>query len=331
MNLEPVKGPTTGYVPIVLIDDDYAAGSRSASWAIDETRCNRTYTNRVKVEVANPAVGPLSIIGAVGIYLGDTYRCPLYNGPYETDTGSFVQSIKADQDSEDNRQWIVTIDYAPFDVVGMLGNSYLNQGIIDPLDRAFEVYWGEPQKYQVYKPQDEGTPPLTFKNTAGDGLLDPPAIEETRPVLCFARNESTYDDSYASTFKDTVNKDEFLGYPPNTVKCKDIKGERLYDADFGWYFKVTYMFEFRDDPDNNGFTAKIASMGYRELKGGSGPPVNVVDGSGNQVTDAVPLQEDGHYAPNTDPYFMSFTLYPQVMFVDLNIPDDILFVASGEA
>jgi hypothetical protein len=329
----PQKFPSVNSPVAVTFDDDYATGSRSGELSVDDVRINRTYTTRIKAEAASKFCGPLNIINALGVKIGDPYQCPFFS-PVTTDSGSFVQRIRAEQESEDGLQWIVTLEYGPFDVQNLLGTSALPQGLICPTDRAWEVYWGEPAKYQRYKTEDESTNGPDgggnpFLNTAGDPLLDPPAIEETRPVLFLIRNESTYNDAYASQFKDTTNSDEFLGYPPNCVKCRDIKGERIWDPDWGWYFRVTYQFEFRDDDDGNGYTELIASMGYRQLKNGTGSPVNVTDSNGQQVTDAVGLQKDGSYQPGKTPYFIPFQIFPTISFGALNIPDDLLFVASG--
>lgn len=336
MELEPINYPSILLEGgVVSVQDDYKPGSRSGTWAVDETRLNRTYTNRLKVETDSPLVGMIQVIKSTGAALGMYYFFPYAAGPTENDTGSYLQSISADQYSEDGRQWIVTLEYSPFDVWTLLGSSDIQEGLVNPLDRAFEVYWTEPAKYRKSKPYDEsgptdaGDPGAPYVNTIGDPLLDPPDTEETRPVLCIVRNESTYNDAYASQYKDTVNSDVFLGFPPNNVKCRDIKGERFWDPDWGWWFRVTYQFEFDYDDDGEGFSKLIANTGYREKKNGTGDPVNVVDGNGQQVTDAVPLQEDGSYQPGEPPYFLNFAEFPSQAFEDLNIPEDILDIASG--
>lgn len=330
---QPVCGPSVYSYGVLSAVDTYEKGSRSATWAVDETRCNRTYTNKVKVQTLNRFTGPLQIVGSIGVVLGQTYRFPLLaSSATEVDTGSFVQSIKAEQDSEDGLQWMVTIEYGPFDVVHELGNSDLTSGIICPTDRNYEV-WTETAKFERYKTEDENIDPDTgegqpYLNTVGDPLLDPPATEETRPVINIARNEASYSDAWASQFKDCVNSGEFLGYPPNTVKCKDIKPERIYDPDWGYYFRVVYQFEIRDDDDGNGFTHLALNAGYRQLVNGTGSPVNVTDANGQQITDAVPLQKDGSYKPSADPYYLQFYPFPAVDFSQLNIPDDILQLNS---
>jgi len=333
MNLEPVKYPSALTPLVITYYDDYPPGARSGSWSVDETRCNRSYTLKLKAFAGSKYAGPVQVIGALPVRIGDTYQFPLATGvPYENDTGSFVQSISAVNASEDGLQWDVTIEYGPYDVAHQLGTSDISQGIIDPTDRAPEVYYDK-AKYKRTKPEDESvnlneegqnTGGKPYINTVGDPLLDPPDTEETRPTLKFIRNEATYNDSYAAQYKDTVNSDEFLGYPPNTVKCADISAERIYDADWGYFFRVTYDFEFRDDDDGNGYSKLILNAGYRQLVNGTGEPVNVTDANGNTVTDAVPLQENGSYSPSADPYFLTFQEFAQLTFADLNIPDDLL-------
>jgi hypothetical protein len=326
---QPQNGPAAISPVLFTYYDDYAAGAASGEWSVDETRINRTYSIRLKAYCASKYAGPLQVIGALPVRIGDSYQFPLTLGATEKDTGSFVQRIHADRDTEaGGLQWTVTVDYGPFDVRSLLGSSQLSTGQINPIERAWEVYWDN-AKYRRSRPEDESSPPLPYVNTVGDPLLDVPETEETRPVLNLVRNESTYNDAYASQYKDAVNSDEFLGYPPNTVKCKDIKGERSWDPDWGWYFRVSYQFEFRDDDDGNGYKQMILNAGYRQKVNGSGAPVNVVDSNGQQVNDAVPLQKDGSYKPAAEPYFLTFSEFPSVAFADLNIPDDILYVASG--
>lgn len=334
MNLQPINFPSVLSAVAIQVSDDYVPGSRSGEWSIDETRLNRTYTLRLKA-FASGKCGPLQVIQAVGLQIGSSYQCP-YLGSTENDTGSYLQSIKATNETEDGLQWAVELQYSPFDVWSLLGNSDIQQGLINPLDRAYEVYWGEPAKYMKRKPYDEsgpdeetGEPGQPYVNTVGDPLLDPPATEETRPVLFVVRNESTYNDAYASQFKDAVNNDVFLDFPPNTVKCRDITGKRYWDPDWGWFFTVTYQFEFDYDDDGEGFTYLALNAGYRQLVNGTGSPVNITDANGQQVTDAVPLQENGSYDPKGEPYFIPFQEFPSVDFEGLNIPQDLLYVASG--
>lgn len=332
MNLQPITNVQVNVPSTCVYADHFDPGSSEGEWGVDENRCNRVYTVKLKCTTLSQYSGALQVIQSCPVRIGATYSYPIVFGATEIDTGSFLQSIHAVRDTEaGGMQWTLTLQYAPNDIVNLMGNADVNVGIINPLDRFLDVYWAEPAKYKRSKPTDESQPVAkVYLNTAGDPLIDPPETEETRPVLVVIRNESTYNDQYASQFKDAVNQDAFLGYPPNTVKCKDINAEgRFWDPDWGWYFKVKYQFEFRVDDDNNGYTQLIASLGYRQLVNGTGSPVNILDANGNEITDAAPLQQNGSYRAGQPPYFIPFQEFPQVNFADLNIPDDILYIAQG--
>lgn len=320
----PVKFPSiVGSATVTSIGEDFSTGCASGSWSADETRINRTYSTQVKVCFLQ-SVGPLCAIQATGVKIGDIYRYPLFSGfAVEQDTGSFVQAITPSKDSEDGKQWMVTIDYGPFDIPSLLGTAYLSQGIIDPTARAWEVYW-DSAKYRISRPYDQSNPPLPYINSINDPLIDPPETEETRPVLKLLHNEQTYNEAIANQYRDTVNQDTFLGCDPNTVKCRDIRGEMAWDADWAIVWRVTYEFEFRvNDPEQNGYYQMLINQGYRYIDS-NGKLVNAVDDLGSQVTDPVLLSKSGSKLTNGKPYFLQFSEFPQVPFESLNIPQDIL-------
>lgn len=331
--------PTPQFGPSVVtpstvasIMDDYESGSASGSWEVDERRINRTYTNRVKLVVNNRYVGPLGIIALMGVKIGDTYRFPLFSTATETDTGSFVQSIRPERSSEHSASgangqvnWRATIEYGPFDTIYHLGSAYLSTGQIDPTAHVLEISWSS-AKYDISRPYDFSSPVKYYVNTANDPLVDPPTYEETRSVLKILRREPYFDEPTANQYRNTLNQDVFLNCPPNTVKCRDITAaEREYDPDWGNYWPVSYEFEFRVDPNGDGFKQLIASMGYRYLKNGTGNPVNAVDDNGQQVNDPILLAKNGDKLANAaTPYMIEFTGFPVVSFEGLNIPQDIL-------
>lgn len=331
MNSDPIHKPEALWATGVIFED--IKGGCSCSWEADDVRLVRSYTVKVRVFVSSVETGPIDILNSFPLAIGDNYRYPIAAGGSSTeqDTGSFLQSVSLEPESEDQLQWIATMQFGPFDVRHQLGSSVISQGLIDPTERAPEVYWTT-AKYGRSKTEDESTNfdeegnstgGKPYLNTVGDPLLDPPSVEESRPCLKITRNESTYNDDYAGQFKDCVNEDEFLGYPPNTVKCADITGERFYDPDWGYYFRVTYQFEMRDDDDGNGYTNRVLNAGYRQKVGGTGDPQQITI-NGQPITDAVPLQQDGSYQPDADPYYLEFQDYPKTSFAALNIPAEIL-------
>jgi hypothetical protein len=161
----------------------------------------------------------------LGVVIGANYVYPLpeisFNAafPTEVDTGSFIQRIRLDQEAEDARQWIATIDYGAFDIWHELGQSNAPYCSFSPLEFPVIVRWGT-AKYHRYYPTDvTGNP---FVNAAGDPFDNPPPREESTQLLSIIGLGSTYEELFAQTFRDSVNSDTFLGFPPLTVKCKDI-------------------------------------------------------------------------------------------------------------
>lgn len=352
-------GPTVGNPvgAVTKIVNAKQQGATGMHWSFEPQGgfyvANRRYTNTLRVITNSQYVGSIQVQQAVlgiGAVQGATYRFPLpeLNGdaglpavPCETDTGSFCQSIEIAQDQEDGKQWLITIQYASLDINHEMGNSQTQNGTVNPLEAAPKVHWSS-AKYLVNYPLDVNG--LPFINTVGDPLEDPPQTEETRQVLHFARNEEDYNDSWAQQFRDTVNSDTFLGWNPGQAKCRDIQGERQYSTDFGYYWEVSYEFEFRigstivvDQTDNfgapigtasntTGWTERVLNSGLRQLAGGTGAPQQIlIDGA--LVTSPVPLQQNGVYTPITatvPPYYLDFTLYPSSPFAQLNIPQNVL-------
>ncbi len=343
---------------VVKIVNAKQPSANALHWTFENVQgaftASRRYTNTLHVITNSPFVGPLqvrdAILGTGGVQ-GATYRFPLpeLNGsggpsvPTEIDTGSFCQSIEIVQQAEDGMQYLVTLQYSPFDVGHELGNSQVQNGSVNPIEMAPEVHWSS-AKYEVNYPMDVNGIPFT--NTAGDPFDPPPKTEETRQVLMFVRNDQQYVEAWAQQYRDSVNADVFLGYQPNQVKCRDIQGKRIYTADYGYYWQVSYEFEFRIGTTvtvtaaeggidaiagagsapatvTTGWYANINNTGLRQLVGGMGTPQQItIDGA--LITSPVCLQQDGSYAPGSDPYFVQFVLYPAQIFANLNIPNDVL-------
>ncbi len=304
-------------------------GSLKGEW---KANSGRTYTTVLKVQTNSKYVGSIQVIQSVAPVWGAYYRWPLTElggdglpvvVPVEQDTGSFLQSIGCVQDGDDGKQWIMTLEYGPFDVNHELGESDEN-GTHDPEKKPVEVSWTS-AKYERSKPVDQDGNP--FLNTVGDPFDDPPAIEESRPVLTIVRNEQVFNQSWIGQYVDRVNSDIFLGFAPNTVKCKDISGKREYEADWGYYWAVTYEFEFRDDPDGKGWTEQILNAGYRQKEGGTGEPKTVmIDGA--PASQEVALQRDGSYVPGGAPYYLEFKLFKTANFTDFGFDPDLLTSAT---
>jgi hypothetical protein len=110
----------------------------------------------------------------------------------------------------------------------------------------------------------------------------------------------------ADTYRDTVNLATFFGSPPGTVKCKSITAKRAWSPNVagGYYWVVTYLFEFNRD----GWTSRPLDLGFRQLVSGTRRQI-IIDGQ--PATSPVPLNGSGGVlAPGGTPVFLAFELYP---------------------
>jgi len=330
---------------VVKIVNAKQAGAQGMDWSFESMsgwyQAQRKYVNTLRVITNSQYVGPIQVQQAIlglGCVQGATYRFPLPElnnsdggtptTPTEIDTGSFAQSISIHQDQDDAKQWLVVISYSSYDINHEWGNSNVANGSINPLETAPEVHWTS-AKYEAYYTMDVNG--LPYRNTVGDPFDPVPPTEETRQVLSFVRNESEYNETWAQAYRDSVNSDTFLGYAPNQVKCKDIQGQRIYGPDYGYYWRVSYEFEFRvgyplvpNNPDQGttGWTTLILNAGLRQFPGGVGAKAQITL-NGALVTSPVPLTQAGAVLPDGGtPYYLQFNQYSPMPFAFLNIPQN---------
>lgn len=130
-------------------------------------------------------------------------------------------------------------------------------------------------------------------NSAGEPF-DPPPVEDVYDfVLRVSRNERSFNENHARTFKNTVNSISFLGWPPKTACLKVYRGTRVVTGDYE-YWRVSYEVHFRED----GWEKRIADKGRREKIGTNedGTPKTqvIADNRGIKVSGDTLLDGTGH-------------------------------------
>lgn len=352
---------TAFYGVVVSCTNVMEPGSQGLAWGIGQEgvyQGQRTYQNRLRIITTHAYVGPVAIMNFLlgqGVVIGATYVYPIpefgigANGlsflPSETDEGSFLQSVTLEPEGEDGKQWIATLNYDIFCIPHECGTTNIQYCSFDPTDFPYVVQWGT-QKYHRYYPTDATGKP--FLNAAGDPFQDQPAREESTQILTLINWAGDYDEPFNQTFRDTCNYDEFLGFDQYTVRCKDIDGERVYTADYGYVWKIKYEFEIRviairvpgQQPQYHGWDDLILNAGFNAFGGATGAPgpkaailINGIPPSQPQV-----LNQNGTIAlppatvtpaqiaallgnPNI---YLQFFSYPTSIFANLGIPPTIL-------
>lgn len=327
---------------IVSISD--TKGSRGLSWS---GQSGRQYSLEVLIVTDDPTMGPRALLKNLGIKNGDNYQFPLYQpgtvnknaNPSEYDLSSFVQSLDIKEEASDGKQWRATIQYGPFDWTGQGG--YSGSGAEDSVQSPFaippQVRWSSAKYEQFCNFDNQGK---KICNTAGDPFDPTLKRDDSRPVLTVVQNQEFFDIGSVQQYKDAVNSDVFLGFVPNTVKCQDITAERMYSADWGYYWQVTYVFEIRPivyasdgkTVISNGWTELVLNAGTRELKMGATDQTPILI-NGAPITTPVLLSQSGQSFIGTGvrpvEYYVPFNLYPQIPFAGLPIDQNLLTVGSS--
>ena len=321
----------------------------TGKWSV---RGGREYTITVQALTTNPRVGPQAIFSNMGLRFGSYYSWPVCSAPTEWDGGSFVQDMSLSRDSKDGLKWTITLEYTPYDVnhEGGATDGLSYDGKVNPFLMPPKVNWTSnkvdrswPIDFTTTGPPDYTPAPRPYVNAAGDPLEDPPKTEDAHPVITIVRNEQYYDPNVVVMFKNTCNQgiwlaagslpglnDLFAGYSENVAKCLDISAERVYDADWGVYWIVTYQFEFKFDT----WAVKLLNAGTRSL-GKTTPGTNItqiVTADGAAVSSPVCLKSDGTFDPTNPPAPNYLTFQPYVLqdFSALGIPWQI-FVSGPTA
>jgi hypothetical protein len=318
-------------VQILSISD--VRGNRSVSWS---GQGGRSYSQQLRVITDDPQMGPRAVAKALSFKVGAGYSHPITTPATEWDYGNYLQGFDIKEEGDDGRQWLCTLTFGPFNWVEQGGatTEAAGEGQTDPFKVPIKVSFGTAKFERNCVKDNQGLPVL---NNVGDPF--DPAIkrDDSRATLTLVRNEPTFNSQYVQTFKDTVNKGVFLTiYQPNTVKCSDVTAERDYQADWGYYWVVTYQFEIREfvvDALNNiiyeGWTEVVLNTGLRELDttgpSGSLAPILI---KGAPVTSPVMINKDGLYNPQSEPAYLRFQLYPLQDFDKFNFPADLLTVGS---
>jgi len=318
-------------VGIVSIHD--VKGNRSVSWS---GQGGRSYSQQLRVITDDPTMGPRAVAKALSFRVGAQYAHPLTSTATEWDYGNYLQGFDIKEESDDGKQWLCTLTYGPFNWTEQGGatTEAAAEGQTDPFKVPIKVSFGT-AKYEREITADMRGKPIV--NSVGDPFDPAMKRDDSRGVLTLVRNEPTFNSQYVQTFKDTCNKDVFLTiYKANTVKCSDVTAERDYQADWGYFWVVTYVFEIRESitlDDGtvvaDGWNELVLNKGLREYDPDGGPgSLRQVLIKGCPVTSPVPIGVNGDYKPGNDPYYRAFQIYPLQDFSKFNFPDDLLTVGS---
>jgi len=295
----------------------------------------REYTVELLAEVSDLSTGPIAIrdwLAAAGFTAGAYYRWPL-GSPTEVDYASYLQRVRIAPAAATGLVYGVTLEYRPVDVVnnGPAQGSQINNWIMAPTLAPPTLKWSSEDVEFACTHDRDGKPIL---NKAGDPFDPPITIFLATPVATISRVEATFNPAWITIYKETVNDGAWMGFPSESVLCKDITADQFHSPDHGYLFTVNYKFAFRPSVLGSdgetviraGWDAQVLNAGKRELRlrpplvEPTRVPIFIDDAP---VSDPVPLDDNGQYDPEGEPNYLRFAIHPKKDFSFFNFPANL--------
>lgn len=270
-------------------------------------------------------------------------QIPLKRSQYPGDSALFVINRQA-RIFEGPFSYKVTCYYSGNISGGESDDPYSDgESSIDPLNQPPVIEWTFAESNE---PIDRDIAGKIITNSAGETFDPTPAKTVHDLVLRYTRNKLVYSAWQAFQYIGSLNSDDFLGFGPGLVKCTVFNGQKIYNDEYGNYWRVTHEFQFRKDYIEGegyiGWKRRISDQGYREnygVKEDGSPDLRDImvsagnDADGNPSTEEIRtsqpvlLNGKGRKLPGNaeiayylkDAVFQKFDLYEQLPFSVLNI------------
>lgn len=277
---------------------------------------NHTYRASIQVTVDNKYRGPIYVANVIrtqlGFWIGSQFEYGNSSlGAYEYDTGAYLTSINPVQAREgDGTLWNVTLDFGPYNP------DYIKPD--NPLDVPPRWEWDSWSEERELIQDFTSPTAKTILNSAGEPFLNVVTVDRNYPLMRITRNEASYDESLAQTFRDSVNQASVtikgIAYPARYLRCLKISGVEEYHSIIGKYFIVNY--EIAVNPDT--WDLKILDAGLNQLSSGKLIPI---ERDGIPVTQPECLNGSGvALAVGGTPVYLTFRRFPEKDFTTFNFP-----------
>ncbi len=273
------------------------AGARSANLNVGT---GKAYSQKFRIITDNQNDGQATIIAQLGYYYGQKYIVGYPGGGVDSDLFAYLTAIHLDSVGEDGIEWEATFEYSWYDATTVGGGKEQN-----PLDMPIEVNWGWRDYEMVIDVDVDGVPVL---NTAFDPYDPPVLINDPRRTMTVVRNEATISMGLIDQYKNAINTDAWAGVNPFFAHCLGITPKNTFHQLVGWYYQVTYEFEFisprqaanqSKGGELQGFRKLILNQGLRAISATTGKKYHVVYRN-VPVSQPVLLDQSGEVIPDAD-------------------------------
>lgn len=183
---------------------------------------------------------------------------------------------------------------------------------VAPWDRADKfTFSGSTTTGPAYVHYNDGFgSPKFIVNSAGDPL-EGAEKEFSQWHVQITGNRQSFPYSVAMAYVNAVNSDSWSGFPPGTIKCQSINGQREIEQVNGEdvaYWQVSVDLAYRQE----GFALRLWDVGFNEIV--SGKRKKILDQHKEPVSEPVALDNGAAKAPGSPPNMLTFRVYNQLPF-----------------
>jgi hypothetical protein len=293
---------------MAIYEVDELFEGRSGNFSVSD---GRKYVRKFRAFSNYAGDGPQTVLNSFFIRRGDPYITITDNDP-----NAFAMNLSCEQEEGDQLCWIVTVDYGWYDVNEAGGGPNQN-----PLNMPIDVTFGF-RDYEHVVQADINNKPIL--NSAGDPYNPPVVINLPNQLLTVVRNEASYDSAMAYSYRNSINSDSFAGQSALFAKTIAITPKNIFHQDIGWYYQVTYEFEFlnpRNAAGTKGWHKILLDQGYRQLDPVTKKPVAITL-KGQPITQPMLLDGNGHLLPlNGVPYYNEFQVFVELPYSNYNFDE----------
>lgn len=157
-----------------------------------------------------------------------------------------------------------------------------------PLDKPAVIKWSTVTEQGDIDEDINGKPITTVNGEPFKGIKKP--FSDLKATI--QKNFVTFDSPVFYAYRDTVNSNQFLGFPVGSAKIMRISADQIYDEDFP-YFSITVEVQFRKPirtTDARAWWKRIRHEGLYERTGG---PTVSFSGGGGSGASALSIVESG--------------------------------------
>lgn len=298
-------------------------------------------TVKLKARSDSRLDGPLAVLAALPLRIGDTYRYPITKPATETAAWLFVQDVAIDEVkplADGGMIWTLSVAYSKLDPSKDDKGPVGDDGVRDPFAAPPKLSWrSQVEEEAKYRDRDGEV----LLNKAGDPFIPPITVPRPVVVAVVHRVEREFSSAWVTEYMGRINDAEWLGWPAGSVLCLEITSDRDWNTDIsGWVWNTEYQFAFKEPVlgedgsiIRDGWTMNVLNAGMREkiasIDTGTGFALKQIIVDGAPISSPVNLKSDGRVLqPGGDPVFLPFNVYAEADFTGLNMPDDLFSAGS---